>query len=665
VSRSIDPLDPIDKVLDALKTQGCSPRRKKTGEGWVARCPVPGHGRWRGDRNPSLTLAEGADRQALLCCHAGCETEAVVEALGLHMADLFPGGSEPRAKLGRGAKAPKGELVATYRYKRRDGSVAFEVLRYAPKDFRQRRPDPKRPGDWIWNLSGLPEADRYLPYRLPELIEAAAPDGAGLKELIIAEGEKDCDELWRNGFVATCNAGGAGKWRDEHSRRLLQDLPGIGMVWIVADRDDPGHRHARQVDASLRRCGYKGPVELLTPSCEHEGGPVCKDASDLVAAHGEDWWRFLDQLPDEPVESSSPGSRAPLPWVRGTDVAIERTEWAWGDRIPRRALTLLIGREGIGKSTLALWVAAQITRGTLPGDLLGHPGDVLVASSEDDIASTLLPRFLAAGGDPARIRFLTQPLTLPGNLDKLKATLCQEHRLVIVDPLSAALGGGRIDTHKDSDVRSVLGHLTHLAAELDLAVLAIGHWNKGMSGEPLDRVLGSRAFTAAARSVLVMGVADHGGGLAVAVAKLNLGVRPPTLACRVQSASVTSRDGTKIATSTIEWLGETTLTAADLLRGPDAPGEASGPQLVAETIRSLLLERGATSPATALSRNELVEALGERGDEIPERTLARALKRAQSLGVHACRSGFPSQSFYWVPNTPDSSAWSSGTCQAL
>jgi len=275
VSRSIDPLDPIDKVLDALKTRGCRPRGSENR--WVARCPVLGHGRGRGDQNPSLTLAEGADRRVLLRCHAGCATEAVVEALGLRMADLFPGGSEPRAKLGRGAKAPKGEPVATYPYKRRDGSVAFQVLRYEQKDFRQRRPDPKRPGDWIGNLSGLPEADRYLPYRLPELIEAAAPDSAGLKKLIIAEGEKDCDELWRNGFVATCNAGGAGKWRDEHSRRLLQDLPGIGMVWIVADRDDPGHRHARQVHASLRRCGYKGPVQLLTPSCEHEGGPVSRD----------------------------------------------------------------------------------------------------------------------------------------------------------------------------------------------------------------------------------------------------------------------------------------------------------------------------------------------------------------------------------------------------
>lgn len=60
----------------------------KVTEGWMASCPVPGHGRGRGDLGPSLSVREGDDR-LLVNCFAGCPTESVVEAIGWRMADLF------------------------------------------------------------------------------------------------------------------------------------------------------------------------------------------------------------------------------------------------------------------------------------------------------------------------------------------------------------------------------------------------------------------------------------------------------------------------------------------------------------------------------------------------------------------------------------------------
>ena len=74
---------PLDKVLERL--DGVRP----VGDGYVARCPHPGHGKERGDVNPSLSLTEGEDGRALLKCHAGCLTEEVLAAIGLSMSDLF------------------------------------------------------------------------------------------------------------------------------------------------------------------------------------------------------------------------------------------------------------------------------------------------------------------------------------------------------------------------------------------------------------------------------------------------------------------------------------------------------------------------------------------------------------------------------------------------
>ena len=56
-------------------------------------------------------------------------------------------------------------------------------------------------------------ATRVVPYRLPEIQEAIASE----RPVFIVEGEKDVDNLTKLGIVATCNAGGAGKWRVEHA----------------------------------------------------------------------------------------------------------------------------------------------------------------------------------------------------------------------------------------------------------------------------------------------------------------------------------------------------------------------------------------------------------------------------------------------------------------
>ena len=75
-------------------------------------------------------------------------------------------------------------------------------------------------------------------YRLREVIEA--------EEVFIVEGEKDVETLRAWGFVATCNPGGAGKWRDEYSEYLTGK-----KVIVLQDDDEAGRKHARAVAESV------------------------------------------------------------------------------------------------------------------------------------------------------------------------------------------------------------------------------------------------------------------------------------------------------------------------------------------------------------------------------------------------------------------------------
>jgi putative DNA primase/helicase len=186
-------MTPTELVLSKL------PDAKKTGKDWSARYPA------HEDRHASLSISAGDNGGAMLHCHAGCEPAAVAAALGLAMADLMPPRTEPTAQPKGNAKS---RIVGTYDYSDEAGELIFQVVRYEPKDFRQRRPSPG--GGWDWSVKGV----RVVPYHLPELLAEPA------RPVFVVEGEKDVDILARTKVLATCNAGGAGKWTAEHAQHL-------------------------------------------------------------------------------------------------------------------------------------------------------------------------------------------------------------------------------------------------------------------------------------------------------------------------------------------------------------------------------------------------------------------------------------------------------------
>jgi hypothetical protein len=190
-----------DQIIAALDA-------KCAGDGrWSARCPA------HEDDEPSLSIGMGRDGKVLLTCHAGCSFADIMAAL-----------------------MDKREIKAIYDYTDERGNLLFQVVRFEPKDFSQRRPDGR--GGWVWKTAGV----RRVLYRLPDVRRAVA-DG---KRVYIAEGEKDVESLVGLGFFATTNPGGAGKWRAE----FAEALRGARVV-IVPDSDEPGRRHAEQIAASL------------------------------------------------------------------------------------------------------------------------------------------------------------------------------------------------------------------------------------------------------------------------------------------------------------------------------------------------------------------------------------------------------------------------------
>jgi energy-coupling factor transporter ATP-binding protein EcfA2 len=162
------------------------------------------------------------------------------------------------------AKKPvKARVIATYDYRAEDGSLLFQVQRFEPKKFVQRRPA----GDgWEYKVQGT----RQVPYRLPELV--AAPLSSAI---YIVEGEKDADRLAALGLVATCNAGGAGKWKSCHSEHLKDRT-----VILIPDNDDAGREHVQKVAKSLK--GIAAHIRIM----ELPGLPEKGDVSDWLDAGG-------------------------------------------------------------------------------------------------------------------------------------------------------------------------------------------------------------------------------------------------------------------------------------------------------------------------------------------------------------------------------------------
>jgi hypothetical protein len=204
--------------------------------------------------------------------------------------------AQAMSELGGGGndKEERGQIVCAYDYTDGSANLLYQTCRYRPKDFRQRRPNGN--GGWIWNLEGV----RRVLYRLPEVIAAST--------ICVAEGEKDCDNLVKLGFVATTNPLGAGNWRDEYS----ETLRGKDVIVFddVGDNDSKGEKHTQHVIESLT--GKANSIKHVTlPDGFH-------DVSDYIASlphetAGDTIAKLIEEKPKIEVEGDVHPAQLPPP----------------------------------------------------------------------------------------------------------------------------------------------------------------------------------------------------------------------------------------------------------------------------------------------------------------------------------------------------------------
>ncbi len=462
-------VDPITEVVSKLENV------KRSGAGFVARCPA------HDDRHASLSVNKGDDGRVLLHCHAGCNVGAILSKIGMNLADIFPQKTNTNGA---------GKIVAIYTYLDAEGELRYQVVRHSPKDFRQRRPNGKDTNGknrWIWNMEGV---ERLL-YRLPDLLNAFQEGHDDW--IFIAEGEKDVDRLHLENLIATCNVGGAGKWKDEYSETLRGR-----RCCIIADKDGPGRMHADQVAASL----HGKAAEIRVIECPGEG---VKDASDFFAAGGNvESLRELVELTPNWVPNSTDGTQEEQASREQVDICPVPLGEIWKSDphlrepiieglVRRGEVANLISASKSYKTYLVLCLAICMAMGRVWLDRFKcRAGKVLVIDMELQKPSiTQRTRDIASAmfAQPDDIANMIDVVSLRGRsatIDQVEKILLalppRTYSAVIIDPLYKTYPE-KFDENSNAQMTQLYRRWERMAEHIDGALIIIHHGTKGSQAE--------------------------------------------------------------------------------------------------------------------------------------------------------------------------------------
>lgn len=288
----------FERVLEKLHA-------KRVGSTWMAKCPS------HEDRTASMSV-DFENGKILYHCHAGCSQESLLETF-----------------------SAKPIEIAAYDYTDEDGKLLYQVVRFEPKQFRQRRPAANGSGDkWTWKLGDI----RRVLYKLKEVAQSQI--------VVVTEGEKDADTISALGYVATTNAMGATKWTPEYSEQLR----GKDVI-IVPDNDEAGARHLELVARELHKIAKSvGFARVPSNYKDVSDWNPSIDAFALLVKYAEQWreepkdWRLIFHSYEE-FEHAPPLS------------------FAINNFLQNDAITAIAGLPGHGKTFNALSICKALLRG--------------------------------------------------------------------------------------------------------------------------------------------------------------------------------------------------------------------------------------------------------------------------------------------------------------
>lgn len=463
--------------------------------------------------------------------------------------------------------------------------------------------------------------------------------------IVVVEGPKCVRRARTLGFAATTSSHGA----QSPEKTDWTPVAEYGEVVILPDADTAGKEYAQKVAKIVMELNPRANVKIVEL-------PGLTEGDDIVEFCGgcEDDANIRQQILDR-IESTSPWERVDEAGPVLTDIAdVKRVEvkWLWPNHIPLGRLTLLAGKPGEGKTYVTTDLAARLSR-QFPwpdGQKNDHIGSTLMIVAEDAPDDTIAPRLDAAGVDQGRgkVKLLTvvRRLASDGKLVEQMFTLDQipalesalrkmpDCKLVVIDPIGSFIGG-RVDSHRDNEVRAVLAPLAAVADRFGVAVLLVAHTRKAFSPAADDTVLGSRAFTGLARAVwhLSHDATDRDRKLLLP-GKCNLSKQPSGLAFKI--------DDNKLV-----WESNLLqMHADDVLTEDDKPGPQPEARRAAEAwLQEVLAGGGVPSGDKINPEPGTIRYQAEEAD-LAWRTVRRA---SESLGVIRGRDPYTKKYTWRLP----------------
>lgn len=503
----------FDLLTEKLRTNGF--KTQAVGRDRI-RSQCPAHG---GD-DLNLSVAVG-DQGTLVKCHSyDCPAEDVARAVGLTLSDLFDEGGRATYDYGGGHSVT--------RKRTRDGKQIFQ----------KNKPE-------VTNLWHHPDS---VPIEDSPLV-------------VLVEGEKCVDAALRLGETCVTT------WPGGASAVSQVDLMPLGgkHVRIIADNDEPGLKAAARLVTRLAGIATVEGVWTV---------PEPKASVDDLWLRGGSLTDLISVNPplDEVIEEAPETPPRSLALRKLSTVSSKRTRFLWEKMVPQSAVTLAAGRGGTGKSSFLIWLAAQINRGSLPGELHGQKFAALYVSHEDSLDEVVAPRadangvdrdlFYSLGINSKEVGGVTVP-RLPEDLPMIRQAIAETNaKLLIIDPITSTLSGG--DNDKMADVRQVMDPLNAMAAELGVAVIGIAHFRKG-GGAASDLISGSHAWRDAARAVMLFARDEESDSTVMTLEKINSGEAGKSFRYRLDVVQQLTDEGSLTDVARVVWEGESTVNVGDLI----------------------------------------------------------------------------------------------------